>query len=531
MPTQQDLTKDFMAKLIAKVYDELTNKNPESLGPNNFIAFDPIGKVLMSNSFDFAINGIFGIPPKPKAILDKDGNQVLDANGKPQFDMVAYSDMVSSTKNGNYLKMEQFAVITDEIHDGAPPLLPGGKGRAMAIFNPTGKSVSKNYGDLMDWCEVADSEIDPKIETKLGKMRDKLFKEKVLKNPEFDPDEIESDTNQKKITQTFISPMYKKYLEYAIKYEEVVEANNAVRIAADNGDSDASAQISIDGKNMKKREDMALKAWVALGFKEAVEKIQNYISEVEAKSILTLKKRLEKEYRNNLRTKIIDYTDYSVSSPVPAESIKLSDGWTTFDSKSVESISNYDKSAHAASIKAGFNAVFVKGNAGSNFTRDSVNSSFSMEDVSFSFKIGKVAVARGWINQGFLESKYWRFAENSPQKINRDILSDGAGKGLISSMITELIMVKDVKFKFNKKSSSYKQIKTHFDAGGGFSFGPFFNSSAKYSYDNTSVDTKANFDDGLMSTPDISIIAYKFRILPFAPDTDKSIKKFVSGKV
>lgn len=209
MPTQQDLTKDFMAKLIAKVYDELTNKNPESLGPNNFIAFDPIGKVLMSNSFDFAINGIFGIPPKPKAILDKDGNQVLDTNGKPQFDMVAYSDMVSSTKNGNYLKMEQFAVITDEIHDGAPPLLPGGKGRAMAIFNPTGKSVSKSYGDLMDWCEVADSEIDPKIETKLGKMRDKLFKEKVLKNPEFDPDEIESDTNQKKITQTFISPMYK----------------------------------------------------------------------------------------------------------------------------------------------------------------------------------------------------------------------------------------------------------------------------------------------------------------------------------
>lgn len=530
MPTNEDLTKDFMGQLIGKVYDELTHSNPESLGPNNFIAFDPIGKVLMDDSFDFAINGIFGVPPKPKPLLDSKGNQILDANGKPQFDMIAYQDMVNSTKNGNYLKMEQFATITDEIHDGAPALLPGGKGRTIAIFNPTGKSLSKGYGDLMEWCEVADSEIDPKIEAKLAKMRDKLAKTKVLKNPEYDPDEIESDTNLKQITQTFISPMMKKYIEYSLKYQEVVEANNAIRIAADNGDSDASAQISIDGKNMKKREDMALQAWNGLGYKEAVEKIQNYISEVEAKSILTLKKRLEKEYRNNLRTKILEFTDYSVSSPIPAEAIKLSSGWTKFDSKSVASSSSYNQSAHAASVKAGFNAIFVKGNAGSNFSRDSINSSFTSDDFSFSFKVGKVAVARGWLNQNFVESKYWRLAENSPQKINKDILSDGAGKGLLPSMITELIMVKDVSFKFNTRSANYSKIKTHFDAGGGFSFGPFFNSSAKYSYDNTKIDTKSTFKNGELTSPDISIIGYKCRILPKAPNTDPSIKKFVSGK-
>lgn len=526
----QDLTKDFMGQLIGKVYNNLTNSNPDAFGPNNFIAFDPIGKVLMMDSFDFAINGVFGIPPKPKLITDKQGNPILTSDGKVQVDTTAYENSINTTKIGNILKMEQFATITDDIHDGVPPLLPSGKGRAFAIFNPTGKSLSKGYGDLMDWCEVADSEIDPKVEAKLGKMRDKLFKEKVLKNPEYDPEEIESDTNLKMITQTFISPMYKKYLEYSIKYQEVVETNNAIRTAADNGDSDAASQISIDGKNMKKREDMALQAWNAMGFKESVEKMQNYIGEVEAKSILTLKKRLEKEYRNNLRTKMLEYTDYSVSAPIPAEAIKLSYGWITFTTKTVNESSSYDKSAHAASVKAGFNALFVGGNASSNFNRTEINNNLTSDDFTFSFKMGKATVARGWMNQNFLESKYWRLAPNSPQQINKEIISDGNGKGLISSMITELIMVKDVSIVFNQHSSNYKKILTHFEAGGGFKFGPFFNSSAKYDYDHTSIDTDHDYKKGSLISKDVSIIGYKCRVMPKAPNTDPSIKKFVSTK-
>lgn len=529
MPAE-DLTKDFMGQLIGKVYDTLTNSSPESLGTNNFIAFDPIGKVLMNNSFDFAINGIFGTPPKLKPVLDKDGAQVIGENGKPLYNTTDYENMIHSTKNGNILKMEQFATITDEIHEGAPALLPGGKARSVAIFNPTGKSISKGYGDLMNWCEVADSEIDPKVEAKLAKLRDKLFKTKELKNPDYDPEEIESDTNQKKIVQTFISPMYKKYLEYSIKYLDVVAENDAIRTAADNGDSDAAIQISIGGKNMKRLEDMALQAWNGLGYKESVEKIQNYISEVEAKSILTLKKRLEKEYRNNIRTKLLEFTDYSVSSPVPAEAIKLSNGWTEFTTKNSERNSHYNKSAHAASVKAGFNALFVKGNAGSNVSRDELNSSFDSESFSFSFKVGKVAVARGWLNQNFLESKYWRLATNSPQTINKEVLSDGDGNGTMSSIITELIMVKDVTIKFLGSSSFRNKVKTHFDAGGGFKFGPFFDSSAKYSYDNTKIDTGSKFRRGELVSPDISIIGYKCRILPKAPNTDPAIKKFVSAK-
>ncbi|WP_027377471.1 hypothetical protein [Kaistella palustris] len=110
MPTTtEDVTKDFMGNLIAKVYGELTKNNPESLGPNNFIAFDPIGKVLMDNSFDFAINGIFGTPPAPKMVVDTKG-----AHHAGYFNhRVQVQDSAKSTKHGSgHQKIRQRQRIT-----------------------------------------------------------------------------------------------------------------------------------------------------------------------------------------------------------------------------------------------------------------------------------------------------------------------------------------------------------------------------------------------------------------------------------
>ena len=530
MPVNQDQTKDFMGQLIGKVYDVITNNNPESMGPDNFIVFDPIGKMLTKDSFDFASKGVYGTPPKPNPVLDKDGKQVLDANGKPVYNMQEYNDIVFGSKSGAYAKMHQFALMTDVIHSGIPQLLPSGNGRVPAIFNPSANSVSDAYANLMNSCEVADSEIDAKVEEKLAKLRDKLFKEKVLKNPEFHKDEIQSESNPKQITQTFVSQMYKKYLEYASKYEEVVEANNAVYEAAENGDADALTKVNRSGTAMKRKEDMALKAWVSLGFKEAVEKINNYLEEVESKSILTIKKRLEKEFRSNKRNDGLTNTDYSVSIPVPAETLQLSDGWVLFDTSTVEKTSSYNKSAHKASLSAGFNVIFTAGKAGAKVDVEKLNKNFTMDDFKFSFRLGSVRIARPWLSQNFIQSKYWRLGAGSQMDLSKHIISDGNGKGLMPSIITELIMVKDMKFELKRESSNYKELKTHLEAGGGFRFGPFFNSEAKYSYDNTDKTTDDQWKNGKMESKDIRVIAYRCMMMPKAPNTDPSIKKFVSTK-
>ena len=46
-------SNSLMSILLKQVYDTITNGgDPDSVGPNDFIAFDPIGIVLTDDTFD-----------------------------------------------------------------------------------------------------------------------------------------------------------------------------------------------------------------------------------------------------------------------------------------------------------------------------------------------------------------------------------------------------------------------------------------------------------------------------------------------
>lgn len=51
--TQEAKSTSLMSMLLKQVYDTLTNGgNPEYLGTNDFIAFDPVGITLSEDTFD-----------------------------------------------------------------------------------------------------------------------------------------------------------------------------------------------------------------------------------------------------------------------------------------------------------------------------------------------------------------------------------------------------------------------------------------------------------------------------------------------
>lgn len=528
--TEEARSQSLMSMLLKQVYDTITNGgDPESLGPNDFIAFDPIGINLTEDTFDFALKGLFGYAPSPKPELDAQGKPILDSKGNPVIDLEGYKNLLADKKFRAYLQMEQFAALVDDINSGIPPMENGKNGRKVTIFKPSEKKVSKIYEDILQWSVVVDTPLDPKVEKNLDKLRNKLFKVKVVKNPDFDETAPIDDTNQPEITHSFVAPMYAKYVEYEMKYFDVVDANNEIRTAADNGDPDAMAKVSIDGKNMKKREDVALKAWQTLGYKEAVERIENYLSEIEEKHMLVIKKRMQSEFRNSQRTRVLDYTNYSPSIPVSANALHESKNWPTISLREADVHSDYSNTIHNWGAAAGFSmGIFsIGGSGGGSHQRESMH--IDMSNFSLSFKLGKVRVERGWFNEAFIESKYWKLHENSPEVLNGDIISDGNGKGLMPSIITELIIAKDVYLNFGDSSSDFQKARDKVEANLGVGIGPFV-FGGSYGYDHTDTHSDYSYKGKGLFSPSTYIIGYKCHIIPKSPDPNPSITKWTDGK-
>ncbi|WP_449399171.1 hypothetical protein [Chryseobacterium wanjuense] len=228
-----------------------------------------------------------------------------------------------------------------------------------------------------------------------------------------------------------------------------------------------------------------MKAWQSLGYKEAVERIQNYLSEIEEKHMLVIKKRLQSEFRNSQRTRVVDYTNYSPSIPISANALKESKGWPTISMYEGEANRDYSKTIHNWSAGAGFSlGIFSIGATNSGSTeRQSLNTDFS--NIRISFKLGKVRVERGWFSEEFVESKYWKLHENSPQTLNGDIISDGKGKGLMPMIITELIIAKDVMLDFSENSTAFKAASTKVNSGAAVGIGSY-----SYSEEATATKTK-----------------------------------------
>lgn len=187
----------------------------------------------------------------PKPELDKDGKPILDKNGNPVIDMEGYKNLLTENKFRRYLQMEQFAAMVDT-HTLPDSAHGRGKERTAGDdFQRSSVRVSKVYEDLLQWSVVVDTPMDAKVE-KLSSLRNKLFKIKKIKNPDFDETPF-NRRHQPAWGCAFICVTH--VCEVCGVRNEVLcrgRKEQRVRVAADNGDPDAMAQLSIDGKNMKK---------------------------------------------------------------------------------------------------------------------------------------------------------------------------------------------------------------------------------------------------------------------------------------
>lgn len=502
-PNFTPIPEDLMYVVFGEIFKKLTNGgSPEMLGPNNFIAWEPAATVIDPQAFDFAAKGFFGFTPKVEGMSDEQ-----------------YSTLRSEKKYASYAYAHEFSRLVDQI----PSLVPDVKGssRPMTVFSPdSDQAVSQVYGDVLEYCVVKDSKIDPKVTKKLETLRKKIFTIKKLANPDFDESSVEHpEDNPKFIFQMFPSPAYVKYLEYEALYDQANERLTDLQKRVDAGESEAMTEMSINGSSYKRKRDEALKRWETIGYKGDIEKAMNYIDEIESSNFITIKKKYESEYNASKRTDLGGLNTYLFSAPLPATVLKNASEWLDFKFTK----SNYESSSRSTSHSWAATASFFSIGVGGGGTHSTVTSDFNFNDFELSFKLSKCFIVRGWMGMNFLRSRYWKFAKDSPQIVNNQIVSDGNGKGLMPAVVTELYFIKDLKIGFRKGSDSYKKAEDHVRAGAAVSFG-IFNFGGTYGYDDVRVNSSGERQQQSVASPGILLIGRKCNVLPQIPNPLPTIK-------
>ncbi|WP_367914238.1 hypothetical protein [Leadbetterella sp. DM7] len=497
---------DFMSYLLGDVFRKITNGgDPRMLGPNNFIAWEPVPVVIDKEAFDFALKGFFGTTPRLENMTDEE-----------------YSVARASSQYSKYAYAEEFSRLADQVPSLIPEVDENGA-RKFTIFNPHPDHTKSNvYQDIMDYCVVKNTKTDPKVEKKLETLRKEIVTIKKLKNPDFDDSQVEHpEDNPKYIFQSFPSPQYVKYLEYEALYYEAEDRLTDLQKRVAEGDTEAMSEMAINGRNFIKRRDDALKRWESIGYKGKIEKVMNYIDEIESSNFITVKKRYESELLAAKRTGLGGMNTYFFSAPVPAGTLQSSSGWIKYEFKKSDYDSKYSSTAHSWGAGATVLGLFSVGGSG---THKRIDSSYNFNDFHLSFRIGKCYVSSPWFGSTFIKSRYWKYSRNGADIMNNQMVSDGNGKGLLPAVTTELYFITDLKIGFTSASDSYKRAEDAVKAGGGLAIGPFM-FGGSYGYNDVRVNRSGQEQKQGMSSDGILLLGRKCNILDPAPNPLPGIKE------
>lgn len=515
IPVSQQIPGDFTQVLFGEVFKKITNGgDAKMLGRNDFVAWNTVPEALDKQAFDFAAKGFFGS-------VKKDDNMTQEE----------YNELRSSKKWSAYIYSQEFSELVDKIPSNIPALNPDGT-RGMTIWSDSLKRVSQVYEDALLFSVVYNTELDPKLLKKIDTMRKKLFVIKKLTNPDFDDTSIEHpEDNPKVIFQSFISASYLKYLEYEIKYYAVEEEFRNLEAAAQGGnDPQAITDLALKGGMLKKKVTNAMKAWETLGFKTQIEKVQNYISQVEEGNFLTLKERYKTEFNIAKRTSVLTSNSFNISAPLPSGLLNNSDGWMSFDFSKTHYDSSYSSKSKNWGANAGYKSPFWGASAYVKGSNIDLTKNLNFEDLKMSFKIAKCSVNRGWLGMPFVESRYWKFPKSSPQVLDNTIISNGIGvkqtngpEPLMPAVISEMYIIKDLKIGFKEGSDSFKYVNSAIDSGGSVNiFG--FNAGGHYSQSSTDVTSTSDRTLQNQIAKGYLLLGYKCHIVPLSPNPSPNIK-------
>jgi hypothetical protein len=500
MPDVFKILKDLELKAVG--LDENTNKMQEGY----FVAFRNVGLPIRKADFDnpWDPSGANVNPPTPPANTDP-ADAPKTGSGTLNPEDVYNDQLLSDISKSQRAYVNTFMLTDSKLNMNANySVMPGAS------------KVSDTWWAIITGANGIPGKLE--LDPELKKAYDKA--NAVLMDEEGDP-----------------TKHYEKYLEYQDEYRSKVKSWNKAYAAAFT-DPKRKQQWPVEGRTYHEEVDEAWDRWQSFGHKQEIEDAIAILSARGTDPAIALIGRAKKKLNDNLfefpGVGLIPWTGMLPGNWADPDD---DEGWNVYNSRDFHSETHYSESSTSYGGGGGFDIGFWSAEASFEHSesRQSMNMTTTNLEVTFSYMV--VDIFRPWLDTSLLNLDNWFLYGDYPAgtisngTMAQEKPADGKEPAFLPSIVTSLILVKDLHIKWDDWKSQWDSRSESTSASVSVGFGPW---AVKGHYGSSSHSFDASTDDegeGL-TVEGIQLVGYVSQINPFSarkngkdymvevPDTD-----------
>jgi hypothetical protein len=322
------------------------------------------------------------------------------------------------------------------------------------------------------------------------------------------------------------TPKYQKYLEYQAKYRTAVKAYNRAYSAALT-DPKKLAMFPNDGKVYQDDVDSAFDEWQAFGARSEIQNAMSTLAAQGTDPAIALIARAKRRWENSLLAfPNIGTIPWTTMSPASWYDADDDSGWTDYSSTDFHTESHHTSSSTSIRAAGGLQLGLwsVAGGFGSDKSQSNLN--VQMDNLEIKLKYSVVDVNRVGIDTSLLFLKNWfLYGDYKKNCISNGTMAQElapAGQEVfLPSIVTSLIMVKDVSVRWTNWKSDWAAQSSAISGGASVGFACFA-IGGTYEHRSQQSDFTADSTGEWLHSSGIQLVGYVSEILPTSPSHDSS---------
>ncbi len=524
--------KQLMGAVVDALYDGLTGGSAELPLPDNvMINWVLPGIPFSPDAFDFAIAGPYSGPtpltlPYFRELVETLMGPQDDTGATPMPREQAIETARLMYQQQLLGSWEQWSRLVDFIPLPVPTeasarwTATGNQGKykhVSVVYGQSGHRLSDMYEDTLRRCEVAAEELTAEEQALVERMRS-LLTETV---------EVEDFLTGEKKQEQRDSRVMVAYKAKRSEYENAV-TDYAGRLArANTGSAQDLIEWQRSGGIYRRRATEALREWESAGYKLDVERAQATLNHILGSSMVVWKTNLLAAIDdiNNNTTGQFGYPFFPAT--VLPGSFARSDGWSTFNERSLSQRATSSSRSRSGSAGLGFSlGIFSVGASGS-MSSSTAESDFRSDDFGMSFEYTTAEISRPAFNPAFFSSRGWRpttefVADNGPEH------SDGKRppSGAMIGFPTKALFIRDLTIYSAQLATYMRTQESHIKGGGAVAIGPFC-IGGSYQQTNRSSESNLQIDTASITVKGLQLVGFMSAMLDKAANPNPDVTKWI----